>query len=90
MIIKVIFENDKDFDYIYCSNNISISINKFSNWIYNDKTHPFWVYEGNNVLGVDYRSDTIVYWINKYKNTISYVLKDFSNKNISYDFMIKL
>lgn len=67
MIIKVIFENDKDFDYIYCSNNISININEFSNWIYNDKTHPFWVYEGNNVLGVDYRSDAIVYWINKYK-----------------------
>ena len=90
MIIKVIFENDKDFDYIYCSNNISININKFSNWIYNDKTHPFWVYEGNNVLGVDYRSDAIVYWINKYKNTSSYVLKDFSNENMSYDLMIKL
>ena len=55
MIIKVIFENDKDFDYIYCTNNISINIDEFSDWIYNDKTHPFWVYEGNNVLGVDYR-----------------------------------
>ncbi len=90
MIIKVMFENEKEFDYIYCPDNMDIDINEFEKWIYEDKTHPFWVYDGDEVLGVDYRSDAIVYWINKNICNKSYILKSFSSENIKYDLLIKL
>lgn len=90
MVIKVVFEYDNDFDYVYCVNNIDIDINSFYKWIYEDKTHPFWVYEDGKVLGVDYRGNSISYWINKFKNNESYVLKSFTNENIEHDLMIKL
>lgn len=61
MVIKVAFEYDNDFDYVYCTNSIDIDINSFYKCIYEDKTHPFWVYEDGKALGVDYRGDAISY-----------------------------
>ena len=90
MIIKVVFEYDNDFDYVYCKNNIDIDIDDFHKWIYEDKTHPFWVYENGNALGVDYRGEAISYWINKFKNNESYILKSFTTEEIKNDLLIKL
>lgn len=90
MIIKVMFEGDNESDYIYSPTNIKVSTDEFSKWIYEDKTHPFWVYENGEVLGVEYRADAIVYWINKYMDNNSYILKSFCSENIDYDLLIKL
>lgn len=90
MIIKIAFEGDTEFDYIHCSNNMDINIDEFNKWIYEDKTHPFWVYHEGNILGVSYRADALVYWINKFTNNNSSILKSFSTEDINYDLLIKL
>ena len=95
MIIKIKFEYESESDYIYCPDGFMINMNKFFEWIYGDKEHRFWVYdELGERLGVEYRSDAVVEWINNnIKLSIedkSYIIDTFSNKNREYDLQIEL
>lgn len=101
MVIKVIFDCENDFDYIYCPDNISVDKDKigklFSEWINNtNEKHPFMYYENGEFIGLCYRGDAIVYWLNKYiinskdNEDNAKVLDSFSFKNLDYDLKIVL
>ena len=101
MIIKSVFDCENDFDYIYCPENISIPKSQikqsFYNWIDNTKEeHPFWHYEDGVLMGLCYRGDAVVYWLNKHiindKNSKdkARILDSFSSENLNYDLKIRL
>ena len=96
-----LFEGEFNFDYLYCPENISISKSEikqsFYNWIdYTKEDHPFWHYENGQLMGLCYRGDAIVYWINKYilndkDNTDkARILESFTSKNLNYNLEIRL
>jgi len=102
MIIKVVFDFEDDYDYLYCPEN-NISINKsqikemFYKWIdYTEEEHPFWCYENGEKVGKCYRGDAIVYWLNKYiindkeSTDKAKLLESFSSKKLDYDLEIIL
>ncbi|EOY7134167.1 hypothetical protein [Clostridioides difficile] len=99
MVIKVNFGGNYSPDYIYVPNEISLKKyeirNEFHNWIDNtEDEHPFWCYENGVQIGLDYRGDAIVYWLNNYilKNTNdkARLIESFSNKKLDYDLIINL
>lgn len=101
MIIKVMFEGNGDYDYVYSPNNLKIKKNQikesFYRWIdESDEEHPFWCYENNKRVGLCFRGDAIVYWINKYllineySKDKAYLIESFSSKSIDYDIKIHL
>ncbi|MBQ9013215.1 MAG: hypothetical protein IJ094_06595 [Bacilli bacterium] len=101
MIIKAVFDHEGDFDYIYCPENISIEKSKikelFYDWIDNtNDEHPFKCYENGEFMGLCYRGDAIVYWLNKYIINNEYdkdnakILDSYSSKDLNYDLKIIL
>ena len=101
MIIKAVFDHESDFDYIYCPENISIEKSKikelFYDWIDNtNDEHPFKCYENGEFMGLCYRADVIVYWLNKYIINNEYdkdsakILDSYSSKDLNYDLKIIL
>ncbi|MCC0697276.1 hypothetical protein [Clostridioides sp. ES-S-0048-02] len=97
MIIKVSFGGDSSSDYIYVPSEINLKKyeirDEFYNWIYNtEDNHPFWYYENGIQIGLDYRGDAIVYWLNNYilnnTNDKSKLVESFSNKKLDYDLII--
>ena len=94
MIAKIKFEGDFDYDYIYYSNDLNLDIQKFSKWLYENKSHPFWIYDDNGELeGVDYRGNALVYWINEYFDTSSdkaYIIKEYTSEDLNHDLIISL
>ncbi|NJI79914.1 hypothetical protein GSQ54_05575 [Clostridioides difficile] len=99
MIIKVIFGGDYNPDYIEVPSDINLKKyeirDKFYNWIDNtEEEHPFWEYENGIRIGLNYRGNAIVYWLNNYilkdSKCKSKLIESFSNKSLDYDLMIKL
>ena len=88
MIVKVKFEYDNDVDYIYCKNT-KIEVESFIKWISEDKSHPFWEFDGEE-YGVNFRADAIVYWLNKYKNDNAYIIESNTDKKLNHDLLIIL
>lgn len=101
MVIKVIFDCDDDYDYIYVPQDINMPKHnierKFYKWIDNPKEdHPFWEYDDEGEKALCYRGDAIVYWLNKYiinnkeNGDTAKLLDSFSSKNLEYDLEIRL
>ena len=93
MIAKIKFEGDFEYDYIYYSDDLNLNIEEFFKWLYENKSHPFWVYNNGDLEGVDYRGDALVYWINEYFNTYSdkaYMIKEFTSEELNHDLIISL
>ncbi|KPI48368.1 hypothetical protein KW95_13890 [Clostridioides difficile] len=99
MIIKVSFGGDYNTDYIEVPSDINLKKyeirDKFYNWIDNtEEEHPFWEYENGIRIGLNYRGNAIVYWLNncilKDAKCKSKLIESFSNKSLDYDLMIKL
>ncbi|HBH3640223.1 TPA: hypothetical protein KSK26_002058 [Clostridioides difficile] len=99
MVIKVNFGGNYSPDYIYIPNEISLKKceirNEFHNWIDNtEDEHPFWCYENGVQIGLHYRDDAIVYWLNNYilknANDKARLIESFSNKKLDYDLIINL
>ncbi|MCI9974876.1 MULTISPECIES: hypothetical protein [unclassified Clostridioides] len=99
MIIKVSFGGDYNPDYIEVPSDINLKKyeirDKFYNWIDNtEEEHPFWEYENGIRIGLNYRGNAIVYWLNNYilkdAKCKSKLIESFSNKSLDYDLMIKL
>lgn len=99
MVIKVNFGGNYSPDYIYVPNKISLKKyeirNEFHIWIDNtEDEHPFWCYENGVQIGLHYRGDAIVYWLNNYilknANDKARLIESFSNKKLDYDLIINL
>lgn len=99
MVLKISFGGNYHSDYIYVPNGINLKKDKikdgFYNWIDNtEDEHPFWEYENGVRIGLNYRGDAIVYWLNNYilKGTKdkSMLVESFSSKKLDYDLVIKL
>lgn len=94
MVVKIKFDNDFEFDYIYYPDFFKFNVDNFFKWLYENKSHPFWVYDENGELeGVDYRSDALVYWINECINDFdnkAYIIKEYTRENIDYDLIVSL
>lgn len=101
MIIKVTFGDYREYDYVYSPNNIGLKKenlkDNFYEWIDNtEDKYPFWCYENGEKVGLDFRGNAIVYWINKYllineySKDKSYLIESFTDKSIDYDIKISL
>lgn len=99
MVLKISFGGNYHSDYIYVPSEINLKKYKikdeFYNWIDNtEDEHTFWEYENGVKIGLNYRGDAIVYWLNNYilKDTKdkSRLIESFSSKKLDYDLVIKL
>lgn len=99
MVLKISFGGNYHSDYIYILNRINLKKNEirdgFYNWIDNTEIeHPFWEYENGVRIGLNYRGDAIVYWLNNYIlkgiKDKSRLVESFSNKKLDYNLLINL
>ncbi|MED1793701.1 MULTISPECIES: hypothetical protein [Brevibacillus] len=71
MIIQVHF-SAHDFELISCSAKVGRDIHRlrreFLAWLYDAQIdHPFWEYHEGEKFAVNYRSNALVYWLNRHR-----------------------
>lgn len=61
-----------DFELISCSAKVGRDIHRlqqeFLAWLYDEQIHhPFWEYHEGEKFAVNYRSNALVYWLNRHR-----------------------